>query len=103
MDRPDFLQLARDAHPNGWDSLNAAEKEEAVLAAKERWLEGEMGEDVEDEGFGAWLREQPTEVQNEVLGEKRATAFRAGKLEVDKFVDDARPLTLDQLASRKEG
>ena len=38
--------------------------------------------------FGGWLRSQPADFQNEVLGPKRADLFRKGGLSIDKFTDD---------------
>lgn len=51
--------------------------------------------------YGGWLKRQPDEFVNDVLGPKRAELFRSGKLRIDQFVDDAgRSLTLDQLRQR---
>ena len=50
--------------------------------------------------FGAWIRDQSTERQNEVLGPRRAALMRAGRYTVDDFADDqGRILTLEELAS----
>ena len=38
--------------------------------------------------FGGWLRSQPAEFQNDVLGPERADLFRNGGLSIDKFTDD---------------
>jgi SPP1 gp7 family putative phage head morphogenesis protein len=47
--------------------------------------------------YGEWLKRQPTEVQNEVLGVGKAQLFRQGT-PIDKFVDNKfRPLTLAQV------
>lgn len=51
--------------------------------------------------YGGFLKRQSAEFQNEVLGVERAKLFRAGKVRIDQFVDDAgRTLTLDQLRDR---
>lgn len=51
--------------------------------------------------FSAWLRTQPTAVQNEVLGAERAKLFRANKIEVDRFTDSrGNVYTLDELRRR---
>ena len=50
--------------------------------------------------YSAWLRRQPEEVQNDILGVAKAKLFRAG-MPIDRFVDDkGRVLTLDQLKAR---
>ena len=51
--------------------------------------------------YGGWLKRQPKEFQDDVLGPRRAALFRSGKLRIDQFVDDmGRALTLDELAAR---
>jgi SPP1 gp7 family putative phage head morphogenesis protein len=53
------------------------------------------------ETYDSWLRKQPIEFQNEVLGVKKARLFRAG-LTLDKFVSrNGSELSLEELA-RKE-
>lgn len=48
--------------------------------------------------YGGWLKQQPTEVVDEVLGVERSRLFRSGKLSIDKFTDDTgRIYTLQQL------
>lgn len=45
-----------------------------------------------------WLRRQPRAVQDEVLGPGRARIFRAGRVKLDRFVDNRlRPLSLEEL------
>lgn len=54
-----------------------------------------------DMTYGEWLKRQPVDIQNEVLGEKRAALFRKGGLGMDKFVSrTGDELTLDQLRAR---
>lgn len=49
-------------------------------------------------GFSDWLRSQPEDVQNDILGATRADLFRAKKLQVDRFTDArGNVLTLDEL------
>lgn len=48
--------------------------------------------------YSAWLRQQPSEYQDRVLGIKRAKWFREGKLTMPQMLDQSdRPLTLKQL------
>lgn len=48
--------------------------------------------------YEEWLRRQPKEFQDDVLGEERGAIFRKGNLTLDKFVDQrGKTLTLDQL------
>tara|TARA_R100001443_G_scaffold115333_2_gene132853 strand:+ start:3535 stop:4581 length:1047 start_codon:yes stop_codon:yes gene_type:complete len=51
--------------------------------------------------YDRWLRQQPKEFQNEVLGISKAKLFRAG-LEMDRFVDrKGNELNLNQLKQRE--
>lgn len=51
--------------------------------------------------FTDWLRSQPTDIQNDILGVKRAQLFRANKIQIDRFTDSRGKLyTLEQLRER---
>lgn len=55
----------------------------------------------DDMTYGQWLKKQPVEIQNEVLGVKKAQLFRKGGLPIDRFQDSSgREYTLDQLKQR---
>lgn len=48
--------------------------------------------------YSRWLKNQPVEIQNEVLGKRKAQLFRSGKVSVGQFTDKSmRPLTLEEL------
>lgn len=48
--------------------------------------------------FGTWLKGQPSDVQKDVLGPKRAALFRQGKVRFDRFFNDrGKRLTLKEL------
>lgn len=48
--------------------------------------------------YGDWLKKQPKEVQDAVLGQDKATLFRRGTVPLQKFSDQkGKPLTLKQL------
>lgn len=52
--------------------------------------------------YSDWLRRQPPEVQDDVLGKAKGRLYRKGGLSVDRFVDRAgNELTLDQLRRRE--
>lgn len=52
--------------------------------------------------YGGWLKKQPADFQDDVLGPERAKLFRSGKVSIDKFTDDmGRTLSLDELAARE--
>jgi len=52
--------------------------------------------------YNSWLKRQPKEFQNEVLGPERAELFRGGEVSLDAFVDEAgRTLTLAELRARE--
>lgn len=53
--------------------------------------------------YGTWLKKQPVQVQNKVLGVGRAKLFRSGKVKIDKFTtSQQRSITLKEL-QKKEG
>ena len=59
------------------------------------------GQVPESTTYGDWLKRQPAELQNEVLGKTRAGWFREGRLTVDKFTDSKqRVLTLPELRDK---
>lgn len=48
--------------------------------------------------FGEWLKKQPIDVQDEVLGVSKAKLFRDGGVDISRFTDvNLKPLTLEQL------
>lgn len=54
-----------------------------------------------DISFSDWLKDQPKDVQVDILGKTRADLFRSGKMTIDRFTDDmGRVLTLDQLKTK---
>nr|WP_313632755.1 phage minor head protein [Brevundimonas naejangsanensis] len=56
---------------------------------------------IEAPSYSDWLMRQPVEVQNDVLGVRKAQLFRSGKLTLDRFVDSkGRVLTLEELKKR---
>jgi SPP1 gp7 family putative phage head morphogenesis protein len=54
--------------------------------------------------YEQWLKSQPANVQDEVLGKARAKMFREGNLPLDRFVDgQGNSYTLQQMAQRDAG
>ena len=61
------------------------------------------GEQNSQTTYGGWLKRQPAELQDEVLGKDRAALFRAGKVSIGDFTDkDGVPYSLTEL-KRREG
>lgn len=51
-----------------------------------------------DTKYSGWLRRQPADFQDDVLGRERAKLFRAGKVKAENFVDaSGKVLTLEEL------
>lgn len=66
-------------------------------------LRGEDDEGGDRISYAAWLKAQPVEVQNDVLGVTKARLFRSGGLTLDRFVDRAgAEYTLDELRRREK-
>lgn len=60
------------------------------------------GQVAADMSYSDWLRKQPVEFQNDVLGYKKAIMFRNGGLDLDRFTNKAgREYTLDELRRRE--
>lgn len=61
------------------------------------------GQVAEAETYQSWLAKQPTEFQNEVLGETKGILFRKGGLPLDRFVDlqSGREFTITELRRRE--
>jgi len=56
----------------------------------------------ERETYSDWIKRQPAEVQDEILGPTRGKLLRSGKYSVGDFVDTrGQPLTLDELKARR--
>lgn len=52
--------------------------------------------------YGGWLRKQPKDVQDEILGKERATLFRSGKVKLGGFTDRRGVVySLDELRARE--
>lgn len=52
----------------------------------------------EGETYQGWLRRQPVDVQDDILGKAKGQLFRKGGLDLDRFVDrSGNQLTLEQL------
>nr|WP_309504298.1 minor capsid protein [uncultured Roseovarius sp.] len=61
------------------------------------------GQVAADLTYGEWLRKQPVEFQNEVLGVSKAVLFRKGELPIDRFVNRVGDeLTLDELRNKEK-
>jgi SPP1 gp7 family putative phage head morphogenesis protein len=62
-------------------------------------MDGQVPKDVT---YQEWLRRQPPEFQDDVLGPTRAQLFRDGDVSLDRFVDESgEQLTLDELKLRE--
>lgn len=60
-------------------------------------MDGQVSENLT---YGKWLKKQPKETQNEILGVGKAKLFRRGNVKIEQFTDSAhRPLTLKQLTA----
>jgi len=75
---------------------------------KDEYRIGAIGERASMDGpvdsrvtYGGWLKRQPREFVEDVLGKQKADLFLAGKVRIDQFVDDmGRSLTLQELRDR---
>lgn len=78
-----------------WEAMGLSDLGEGTREA----MDGEVPEGLT---YFEWLKRQPPHIQDEVLGPARGKLFRAGKLNLDRYVDDTgRRLTLEELAGRE--
>ncbi len=94
----DFRTETREAiGAERWKALSVPERNAAINNSKRVWAERVTGRVPASQTYDEWLRKQPKEFQNDVLGVKKAGAFRGG-LHLDQFLDaNGRELTLKQL------
>lgn len=100
-DRP-FVQDARRPQERTADfRAEARETGQTVKEVREAWAKEHIGQVPAKVTYEEWLRDQPAEFQDEVLGKARGDLFRGEKLHLDQFVDRAgNELTLDQIKER---
>jgi len=93
-----FRQQAKDgAGSAAWRRMSAEQRQRTVDRVRDQWLQDRIGTVPADLTYDDWLRGQPIEFQNEVLGRRKAVLFRKG-LKLDRFVDETgRQLTTEQL------
>jgi SPP1 gp7 family putative phage head morphogenesis protein len=53
------------------------------------------------QSYSSWLREQPKETIEDVLGKGKAKIFLEGNITLDKFVVNNKPLTLEELKQKR--
>ncbi len=89
------------AHPNCRSTMTAVLKDADELGltkipvGKRASIDGQVPASTT---YGQWLKRQPIEVQENVLGVAKAKLFRDGKLPIERFTDaNLKPLTLEQL------
>ena len=86
--------------PARWKKMTVAQRNRAIKSGRRIWTKQHVGTVPALTGYDTWLRKQPTAFQNEVLGIRKARAFRKG-LKLDKFIDrKGNELTLVQLKEK---
>lgn len=96
----DFVAMARARAGDGWAAADDLERRRLVALEKVEWLRAELGAPDHDRSYADWLKTQPEAVQNAALGKARAEAWRAGRIEIDRFIAPPGSLTREQLAAR---
>lgn len=99
----DFRAEAKEAAGDKWKDMSEPERREAVKARREKWAAENIGSAPTTTNYEKWLRGQPKEFQDDVLGRGKAELFRGG-MPLDKFVDErGKPYSLQQLKAELEG
>lgn len=96
----DFRAQAKQNAGSRWKGMDRQQRNNAVKKQKLKWSREVIGQVPGKVSYDRWLRRQPTAFQNEVLGVKKAKAFRKG-LRMDQFIDRrGSELNLKQLRKR---
>lgn len=95
----DFVRRARERYGKDWPELSERQQRSLIDAAKMDWARRHIGTVPGSVNYGEWLRRQPIEFQNEVLGKTKGELFRKGGITLDEFVTTrGKAVTLSQLA-----
>jgi len=82
----------------GWKGMTPKQRRAQIAKIRRQWAAENIGTVPARTTYPQWLRRQPKEFQDEVLGKTRAKLWRSGKFTLDKFVDSSgKTLTLEQL------
>ena len=82
----DFRAEAKERAGAKWKGMTPRQRNRMVKNAKRRWAKDAIGHVPPNTTYDEWLRKQPKPFQDNVLGVKRAQAFRKGA-KVDQFTD----------------
>ncbi len=80
----------------------AREQGKPIKQVRAEWAKKNIGEVPAKTNYQDFLKRQPVEFQEDVLGKTKATLFRKGKVKLNEYVDsEGKELTLQQLAATK--
>lgn len=96
----DFAAMAAVRAGTRWASADDLERRRLAALEKVEWMRAELGEPNHDKAYSDWLKDQPEAVQDAALGKKMASAWREGRVEIDRFISPPGTLTREQLAAR---
>lgn len=95
----DFRAQARSRAGSDWRGLTDQQRRALIKQEKALWTKDNVGRVSGTTTYDQWLRSQPPEFQDQVLGRGKARLFRGG-LTLDQYVDTVgRELTLAELLS----
>jgi len=84
----DFRQAAKDRiGAEQWKALSPSERNSLIKFEKKAWARVNIGTVPAATTYQQWLKRQPSDFQEEVLGKTKAKLFRDGGLTLDRFVD----------------
>lgn len=96
----DFREEAKVEAGDKWKGMTEAQRKAAIKARRDKWTAENIGQVPAKTSYNEWLKNQPKEFQDEVLGKGKADLFRSG-VTLDKFVDEAgKPYSMDELKAR---
>lgn len=101
MREKDFRAEAKEEAGDEWQGMDRAERTSAVRRRRDAWAREAVGRVSAKTKYPEWFARQPAGFQESVLGKTKFALYRKGGLELTRFVDKGRPLTLAQLAERE--
>lgn len=97
----DFRAQAKEKAGAGWRGMSEVDRRRLIAEQRRAWTERAVGQVPADADFATWIKDQPIEFQEDILGKTKAKLVRSGAMTVREFVDrKGTPLTLSELAQK---
>lgn len=83
-----------------WSDMSREQRRDAITVERKQWTADSVGTVPAETTYDEWLRRQPPDFQDEVLGKTKGEAFRNGAT-MDQYVDrQGNELSIDELREK---